>query len=360
MKILFLGGTGFVGRHMVSEALSRGHQVTLFTRNKTNTDIFPEAERLVGDRDGNLDALKGRLWDAVIDVNGYVPRLVSDSLKLLKGCVGHYLFISAVNACDWDEGAKRGYADENTPRKAIENSKSEEYWGAEYGALKALCETKVEEFFPNHSSILRLGVVAGAHDPTDRVTYWVDRIARGGEVLVPARPDDVLSFINVNDLAEFSMKVIEDKLYGIFHTFGHSLSWQNWLDACQSVSRSHVIYRWIDDVNFLSQHIDLQSRPFGALPMMSGGSLKITWCCDKAIAAGLKSSDPSVSAESIFSWQKTRNLHDKESTDTQEERGKMALDWGNEKNRNYWMAGLTPKQESDVLKLWGERISTTE
>lgn len=359
MKLLFLGGTGFVGRQMVSDALSRGHEVTLFTRNKTNKDIFPEAERLEGDRDGNLEALKGRTWDIVLDVNGYVPRLVSDSAKLLQGSVGHYLFVSAGNACDWDEGAKKGQFDEDAPRKVIGNTGGEEYWGADYGALKALCETRVEGFFPDCSSILRLGVVAGAHDPTDRVTYWVDRIARGGEVLVPAHTDDSFRFIDVNDLAAFTIKVAENKLNGIFHAFGKSLSWKNWLDACQSVSCSDVMYQWVNDVSFLNKHIDLQSRPFGALPMMSYGAAKVSLSCDKAIAAGLKYSAPSVTARNILSWQNTRNLRNEESKDTLEARGKMALDWGNEKNKHYWMAGLTSEQESGLLKLWREKENTS-
>lgn len=353
MKILFLGGTGFVGRHMVAAALAKGHQVTLFNRNNTNTDLFPEAERLEGNRDGNLDALKGHNWDAVVDVNGYLPRLVRDSLTLLQGSVGRYLFISAANACDWEIAKNNGHADEETPRVTMTNPASEEYWGADYGGLKALCELEVEKYFPDGSSILRLGVVAGPHDPTDRVTYWVDRVARGGEILVPALPEDPIRFIDVRDLADFILKVIENRLDGIFHTLGKPLSWQDWLDACQSESGSDVTYRWVNDTNFLAEHIDLQQRPFGTLPMMFEGALEdIDWRCDKAVSAGLKYSDPAATARDILAWHKTRQLHQEESSEQLALR--TALDWDNKDAGNYWMAGLTVSQESELLVRWAK------
>ena len=353
MKLLFLGGTGFVGRHMVAAALKHGHEVTLFNRNNTNTDLFPGAERLTGNRDGDLDALKNRTWDAAIDVNGYLPRLVSDTSKLLQGNIGHYVFISACNACDWDKAREAGYADEQTPRATIDNPNSEEYWGADYGGLKALCEREVENYFPDNSSILRLAVVAGPYDPTDRVTYWVDRVARGGEILVPALPEDPIRFVDVRDLADFTLKVIENRLNGIFHTLGKLMSWQDWLDACQSVSGSDVTYRWVNDSNFLAGCIDLQQRPFGTLPMMFEGALEdIDWRCDKAVLAGLKYSDADGTARDILAWHKTRQLHQEECNEQLALR--TALDWDNQETKNYWMAGLTASQESELLVGWAK------
>jgi 2'-hydroxyisoflavone reductase len=353
MNVLFLGGTGFVGRYMVSAAFKAGHHVTLFNRNNTNIDLFPEAERLVGNRDGNLEALQGRRWDVVIDVNGYLPRLVRDSAALLQHNVDRYVFISAANACDCDKARENGFADEDTPRSVIVNQASEEYWGADYGGLKALCELEVEKYFPDSSSILRLGVVAGPHDPTDRVTYWVDRVARGGEILVPALTEDPIRFIDVRDLADFTLKVIENRLDGIFHTLGKPLSWQGWLDACQSESGSDVTYRWVNDANFIGEYIDLQQRPFGTLPMMFEGALEdIDWRCDKAVAAGLEYSDPAVTARDILAWHKTRQLHQEESSEQLALRA--ALDWDNKQVGNYWMAGLTVSQESELLVRWAK------
>lgn len=355
MKILILGGTGFVGRHMVSAALKAGHQVTLFNRNNTNINLFPEAERLVGNRDGDLEALKGRQWDAVIDVNGYLPRLVRDSAALLQDNTDRYIFISAANACDWDKARENGYADEDTPRAGLTHPESEEYWGADYGGLKALCEQEVEKHFPDRSTILRLGVVAGPYDPTDRITYWVDRVARGGEILVPALPENIIRFIDVADLASFTINLLEKKLNGLFHVLGQPITWQDWINACQSVSGSHITCRWINDVDFLAQHIDLQQRPFGALPMMFEGALEdIDWCCDKAVSAGLTYSEPSVTVEKVLQWHKDRKVNSEESSELLELRA--VLDWNNRENQSTWMAGLSLGQESDLLMRWSQKI----
>ena len=350
MKLLFLGGTGFVGRHMVAEALKCGHEVTLFTRNKTNVEIFPQVERLQGDRDGNLTALQGRKWDAVLDINSYIPRLVTDSAKLLKNQVDHYLFISAGCACVSEDSAIK---DETAARVILDDPETEEYWGPAYCGLKALCESRVEEYFPDSASILRLGVVAGPHDPTDRITYWVDRVAKGGEVLVPAKPDDSMAFIDARDLAGFALRLIERKSKGIFHAFGDLISWSEWLKTCKQVSGSDATFTWVDVPEFLIEQINLHSRPFGALPMMSGGDKrKALFSCDKAIAAGLNYRSPENTARDILLWQEQRVMLDEECADSLEIRSKNALDWGSDDNRHYWMAGLTTAQEKQLLLRW--------
>ena len=354
MKLLFLGGTGFVGRHMVAEALKRGHEVTLFTRNKTNVDIFPQVERLQGDRDGNLDALKGRKWDAVLDINSYIPRLVNDSAKLLQNQVDHYLFISAGCACISEESVIK---DETAKRVILDNPETEEYWGPAYCGLKALCERQVEAYFPSSAVILRLGVVAGPHDPTDRVTYWVDRVARGGEVLIPAKPDDSLAFIDARDLAEFTLTLLETKAKGIFHAFGQLISWREWLQACKQLSGSDAEFTWIDDQTFLTEHINFQPRLFGALPMMpAAAKSKTSFNCDKAIAAGLYYRSPENTARDILLWQNQRVMQDQECGDSLEVSSRKSLDWGGTDNRNYWMAGLTPEQEKQLLLEWRVEI----
>ena len=350
MKILFLGGTGFVGRHMVSAALNCGHDVTIFTRNKTNSDIFPDVERLVGDRDGGLDTLIGRRWDAVVDVNGYVPRVVRDSLELLRGSVGRYLFVSAGNVCFRAESSGEDFIiDENTPRTISGNPQTEEYWGGDYGALKARCEEAVEEVFPDNSLIFRLGVVAGPFDPTDRVTYWVDRVARGGEVFVPAKPDSPINFIDARDLADFTMLALEKSFSGIFNVAGQPLTWMDWLSACRLGSRSEVKFKWSADVQMIAGHVDLNSRPFGALPMMPG-TTKIIFSSEKAVAAGLKYREQRETAADILSWHRGRSLSKDESSESLIHRSRKALDWAHVGDVRHWMAGLTSEQEMKLLQ----------
>ena len=176
------GGTVFLGRHIVEAALDRVHQVTLFNRGRTNPDLFPNVERLRGDRDGNLGALKGRTWDGVIDTSGYVPRLVRASADLLKDAVAHYSFISSISV--YADRQKLGIA-ENAPLHTLEDTTTEEVNAQTYGGLKVLCEQAVEAVMPGRSFLVRLGLLVGPHDPTGRFTYWVERMADGWEVLVP-------------------------------------------------------------------------------------------------------------------------------------------------------------------------------
>ena len=182
MRLLVLGGTKFLGRAIVEEALARGHEVTTFTRGETNPELFPEAERLRGDRDGDLSALEGRTWDAVIDTSGYVPRIVRASAEALRNS-GFYVFVSSISVY---AELPPGY-DESSPVEQLEDPETEDV-RAHYGALKAACERVVDDVFGERAANLRFGLIVGPHDPTDRFTYWADRVARGGEVLAPGAP----------------------------------------------------------------------------------------------------------------------------------------------------------------------------
>jgi len=182
MKILILGGTVFLGRHLVDAALARGHEVTLFNRGQHNPELYPDVEKLRGDRDGDLMALEGRRWDAVIDPSGYVPRIVRASAALLAPNVGHYSFISSVSV--YGDTRTPGM-DESTPVATMEdptNESVQEY----YGALKALCEQSVEAAMPGRALSIRAGLIVGPHDPSDRFTYWPRRVAQGGDGAVRA------------------------------------------------------------------------------------------------------------------------------------------------------------------------------
>src|SRR3954447_13011619 len=181
MRILILGGTQFLGRHTVDAALARGHEVTLFNRGQTRPELFPDVEKLRGDRDGDLDSVRGREFDAVVDTSGYVPRIVRETIEAL-GDVGHYTFVSSISV----------YADASTPptesSPVAELKEPTEEWREAYGELKADCEDVVRERFAN-AFIPRPGLIVGPWDPTGRFTYWPERFADGGRVLAPAPPD---------------------------------------------------------------------------------------------------------------------------------------------------------------------------
>ena len=184
LRILFLGGTGFVGPHTVRYAMERGHEVTLFNRGRTNTDLFPELETIIGDRDPEIDAglsgLEGREWDAVIDTSGYVPRITGASAELLADSVGQYLFVSTICQYDnWAEGGINGT--EERPRATLDDPATEDV-STHYCALKAYCERAVEAAMPGRVTQIRPGLIVGPRDGTDSFTYWPVRINRGGEV----------------------------------------------------------------------------------------------------------------------------------------------------------------------------------
>lgn len=216
LSILMLGGTGFLGPHFVNDAIARGHRVTLFNRGKTNAELFPELEKLRGDRRaGDLSALEGRRFDAVIDTSGYVPREVTASASLLADS-GHYLFVSSVSA----------YRDQSKPGLKVGDPVAEltepgsEDVAKHYGALKALCEQAAEAAMPGKTTVVRPGLIVGPGDPTDRFTYWPVRIARGGEMIAPGQVDDPVQIIDVRDLSRFMLDCVERRLTNIYNAVG--------------------------------------------------------------------------------------------------------------------------------------------
>jgi 2'-hydroxyisoflavone reductase len=244
--ILILGGTGFIGPHMVREALRRGHRVTLFNRGKTNDTLFPDIETIKGDRDNGLDGLKDRRWDAVIDNSGYVPRHVRDSARLLAANVGRYLYVSTVAV----------YADfsvhntENSPLATIADESIEEVTGETYGPLKALCEKRVaDEIDAESLTIVRPTYIAGPGDRTDRFSYWPIRTRRGGEMIWPGAAGDPIQVVDVRDLATFVIDCIDKDRPGIFNTVNPAGAYTmgQLLDDSQAVTASTVEPVWIDE-----------------------------------------------------------------------------------------------------------------
>src|SRR5882762_6808084 len=200
MRILVLGGTRFLGRGFVVAAQARGHELTLFNRGRTNPELHPRVERILGDRDGGLGALAGRTWDAVVDPSGFFPRVVGASARALAGSVGRYLFVSSISV--YAEPIPHG-VDETAPVAPLADPAVEDIGGGAYGGLKALCEDRVREAFGERATVVRPGLIVGPHDTTDRFPYWPRRIARGGEVLAPGEPSAPVQLIDARDLAAF-------------------------------------------------------------------------------------------------------------------------------------------------------------
>jgi 2'-hydroxyisoflavone reductase len=239
MEILVLGGTQFLGRHVVEAALERGHIVTLFNRGLTRPDLFAAAvERLRGDRDGDLSALDGRSFDAVVDTSGYVPRIVSRTLDAL-GDVGHYTFVSSISV----------YADLSvapTESSAVrELEQPTEEWREAYGELKADCEDVVRVRFPR-AFITRPGLIVGPWDPTGRFTYWPERIADGGQVLVPAPPEAAAQVIDARDLAAWILHAATTGLSGTYNAVDHATTRATLFDTCVQMSDSDAELVWVD------------------------------------------------------------------------------------------------------------------
>jgi 2'-hydroxyisoflavone reductase len=252
MNLLVLGGTKFLGRFVVDEALKRGHEVSIFNRGKTNPNLFPMVEKLCGDRDGEIVSLKGRKWDAIIDTCGYYPRVVKDSATLLSASCNVYMFVSSISV--YKDFSKPGVSEEDDVI-TIENEQTEEITGETYGALKALCENEVKKAFPEGHVIIRPGLIVGPYDPTDRFTYWLRRIGKGGDVVAPEHPDASIQIIDVRDLASFMLGQLENKSVGTFNVTGPKevLNLEEFLNTTKELINPKTSITWIKD-EFLTKN----------------------------------------------------------------------------------------------------------
>jgi 2'-hydroxyisoflavone reductase len=236
VRLLVLGGTRFLGRALVADALGRGHEVTLFNRGRTNRDLFPEAEKLRGDRGVDLSALERGEWDAVVDVATFLPRVVALSVDALRDRVARYVYVSSISA----------YADLGTPpvegAPVAELVDPDSERSEDYGALKATCERIVEDAFGERALIVRPGLIVGPHDPTDRFTYWPRRIAEGGRVLAPAPPEQPVQFIDVRDLGAWIVMSVERGLHGVYNATGETITFEQLLDECRKGASAEVVW----------------------------------------------------------------------------------------------------------------------
>lgn len=300
LRILFLGGTGFIGPHMVRYSMARGHKVTLFNRGKTAPDLFPGAETLTGDRDNGLDSLKGGKWDVVIDNSGYVPRHVRDSAELLKDSVSRYIFTSTGSVYKFDQD----YITEESPLQPVEDPTSEDV-NKYYGPLKVLCEEAVRKNYGDRATILRLHMVAGVGDPTDRFTYWPVRVDRGGEIVAPGDKNNPVQYIDVDDLSEFAVRAGENNTSGTFNIAGpttNELGMAKFLDEVKSITKTPGKFVWVDDAFVAEQkgRIPLWVSQHGP----ARGIVRVR--SQKAIAAGLTFRPVSETAKKTLDWFKSQ------------------------------------------------------
>ena len=300
LKILFLGGTGFIGPHMVRYAMYRGHEVTLFNRGRSNVDLFPGLETLIGDRDGQLDALRGRSWDAVVDNSGYVPRHVRDSATLLEPSVGRYLFTSTGSVYDFDQDELT----EDSRLLPIEDPTSEDV-NRYYGPLKVLCEDAVTETYGNRGTVVRLHVVAGPGDPTDRFTYWPIRIDRGGQVVAPGPKSAPVQYIDVRDLAEFFVQLLERDIGGTYNAAGPALdetSMAEFLYGVRAITNTPLSFEWVDEAFLMEREARFQLwYPPHDGPIRGISRVR----SHKAVAAGLRFRPLAVTALDTLEWFKS-------------------------------------------------------
>ena len=294
MKLLILGGTRFLGRHLVTSAQARGHEVTLFNRGNYKAEV----ESIKGDRHTELYKLQGRSWDAVVDTSGHLPRAVRAAAEVLANEVERYVFVSSQNAYRdvsvpgiEETYPLRTLTSEQLDRANAIDTSGQPSYGELYGGLKALCEQAAELRMPHRVLIIRPGLIVGPDDYTDRFTYWPVRVARGGEVLAPGRPDRFIQFIDVRDLAEWTISMIERRATGAYNAHGvpNSLTMQHLLEESRSVSGSVAQFTWISEDFLLQENVAAWNElplwlPEDAAPHLKGFMFISP---DKAINNGL-------------------------------------------------------------------------
>ena len=293
MRILVLGGTQFLGRHTVDAALARGHDVTLFNRGRTRPDLFPTVEKLRGDRDGDLAALAGRNFDAVVDTSGYVPRVVCETIDAL-GDVGHYTFVSSISV----------YADLSSPpgpdAPVAELDEPTENWEEAYGALKADCEDVVRDAYPG-AFIPRPGLIVGPWDKTGRFTYWPQRLADGGRVLVPLPRDAAAQVIDARDLAAWIVRAAEQGTSGTYDAVDRPTTREHLVETCRRVAGASAELVWVEPAFLLEHEVgEWMELPLWIADPAYAGMLSVDPA--KAFAAGLETRPLEETARDTLAW----------------------------------------------------------
>jgi 2'-hydroxyisoflavone reductase len=326
MKILILGGTVFLGRHLVDAARAAGHEVTLFNRGRSDASLFGDLEQLRGDRDGGLDALRGRRWDAVIDTSGYVPRVVRQSTQLLADAVDRHVFISTGSVYPLTSDDK---SEATGPVETLDDPATEDVH-AHYGALKAACEKVVTDVVGEDRALhVRSGLIVGPHDPTERFTYWVLRMPAGGEALAPGGPDRHVQFIDARDQAAWIVTMLEAGRAGTYNVTGSSRRLGDVLAACGDATPV-----WAGDEFLLGEKL----APYMDLPLwIPDGMGNLLMPSDRARAAGLRTRPLPDTVAATREWADSRPAR----PEPQESGG-----------RRRKPAGISREREAALLDLW--------
>jgi 2'-hydroxyisoflavone reductase len=327
--LLILGGTGFIGPHLTTEALRLGWKVTHFNRGKRDADGVPGVETLVGDRKGKLDSLKGRKWDAMVDNTGYVPKFTKQSAELLAPNVGYCLFVSSISA--YASFAKPN--DETSPTGKLEDINFEEVTGESYGPMKALCEQYSMAAFKGRCSVVRPGYIVGPLDPTDRFTYWPVRMSKGGEMLAPGTPRDPIQIIDVRDLTAWMMKLVEARADGYFNaiTPARAYTLGDIITASQKESpKAGTKVTWVPEDFLLKQWKEEEVDVPPWSPMKGEYAAASLTSAERAVKSGLKFRSLETTVHDTLEWFQTLPA---------ERQAKLK-------------AGIDPKVEADTLKAW--------
>ena len=339
-NILILGGTAFLGPALVEFARSRGHTLTLFNRGKTNPNLFPDVEKLQGNRDPNKDnglkALEGRKWDAVVDTSGYVPRVVKASADLLGPNVDHYVFVSSISV--YKDLAQPGIT-EASPVATVPDETTENV-PEHYGALKALCEKAAETSMPGRVLNVRPGLIVGPDDSSDRFTYWPVRVSRGGEVLAPGDGQDPIQFIDVRDLAQWIILGVERRAKGVYNATGPNkpVLMKDFLELNKQVIGGDARFTWVD-TEFLKKHkVEAWADMPAWMPRAGteGGLGQVN--VSKALAEGLTFRPTADTLRDTLAWFKTL---------PPERQAKLD-------------AGIAPEREKEVLAAWHQEKGTAK
>lgn len=309
MRLLVIGGTRFVGRAYVETAVAAGHEVTAFNRGQTNPHLFPDVERIHGDR-VDFSALAGRTWDAVFDPACYLPRLARISAEALDGATGHYSFVSSLSV--YDDLTTIGQ-DESGRLGTIADPTAEEITDDTYGPLKVLAEHEVQRVFGERALVLRPGFITGPYDTIDRMPYWLRRVALGGEVLAPESPDYAVQLIDARDIALFALAMAERGDGGVFNLCAPATPYPmvEILESCRTVTGSDATFTWVSTAFLRAHGLDAEE----ALPYWEAPEYVALTRFDpsKALAAGLRVRPLEESVRDTWSWDRTRldtPLHD--------------------------------------------------
>lgn len=339
MKILIIGGTKFLGRHLITAAQARGHEITLFNRGKFSSETFENVEQIHGDRNIDLNKLSGRNWDAVIDTCGFLPQSVKASAEALKDAVNQYVFISSgsvytdIKAGDYDENTPVAKLNEDQRKRVGAIDPKGELTGPilgdMYGGLKVLCEREAEKAMPGRVLNVRSGMIVGAFDPTDRFTYWVMRTKSGGEVLAPGTPNRFVQLIDAQDLAAWLIKAVEQNLTGIYNATGKpfELTMEKMLEEIKKASGSDAEFTWVDE-DFMSRE---NVQPWSDMPFYLPESDKeaehfLSMSIDKALQTGIEFRPLSETIQDTLAWRNTKE--------------------------DALKAGISVERESELLQKW--------